>query len=83
MERLLGKLYTDAMLHRRKAELAQELPDEKNWYIVVCSTNEAIQAIRIMRGAPEPAPEGRPKHPVIKKPDLDHMGVPALPEEKP
>jgi hypothetical protein len=73
-ERICLRLQTDAMLNKRAAQKAKEPSDIHGWWIVVKSLNEAVQALRLMRGAPGMLPS-RPASP--PKVERDLGGVPA------
>lgn len=77
-ERICAKLQMDAMLHKRSCEREENAIDANGWWIVDRSLNEAIEALRRMRGAPKAAKmeAAYPVAVVTKKPELDHMGVP-------
>lgn len=79
-ERLANRLQVQAMLAQRQAEQAGTDPDAKAWWVVGRAANEALQAIKAMRGAPgiteaRPAVD-RPKIPNPAEDELDHLGVP-------
>lgn len=59
----------------RKKRAGSEGPDERAWWVVEASAEEAIKAIREARRAPGRGP-AKPLHPYLGGGDLDAQGVP-------